>query len=137
MAFPIIVAGSLIIEALALSGFIDYIVNASEFLISGWLGLPPVAGIPLIFGVLRKELALILLENALAQQGMVLTDLNAIQMIVFSLVVMIYIPCIATIAACMREFGWRKALAIVIVDVSLALLLGGIAYRLLSLFMNV
>jgi ferrous iron transport protein B len=135
MAFPIIVAGSLIIEALALSGFIDYIVNASEFLISGWLGLPAVAGIPLIFGVLRKELALILLEKALWQQGMVLTDLTAIQMIVFSLVVMIYIPCIATIATCIREFGWKKALAIAIIDISLALLLGGIAYKLLSLFM--
>jgi ferrous iron transport protein B len=136
VAFPIIVAGSLIIEALALSGFIGYIVNASEPLISGWLGLPAAAGIPLIFGVLRKELALILLESALLQQGMALTDLKAVQMIVFSLVVMIYIPCVATIAACIREFGWKKALAVAILDVSLALLLGGIAYRLLSPFMS-
>jgi ferrous iron transport protein B len=53
-------------------------------------------------------------------------------MIVFTLVIMIYIPCLATIAACVREFGWRKALAIAVVDIVLALLLGGIAYRILS-----
>ncbi|MGB9676448.1 MAG: ferrous iron transport protein B [Candidatus Bathyarchaeales archaeon] len=136
VAFPIIVAGSITIEALAITGFIDYIVKALEPLIGGWLGLPAVAGIPLIFGVLRKELALILLENAMLQQGMTLTDLSAVQMIVFSLVVMIYIPCVATIAACTREFGWKKALAIAFVDVGLALTLGGITYRLISPFMG-
>jgi ferrous iron transport protein B len=136
VAFPIIVAGSIIIEALAITGFIGYVVNALEPLIGGWLGLPAAAGIPLIFGVLRKELALILLESALQQQGMTLASLKAVQMIVFSLVVMIYIPCVATIAACTREFGWKKALAIAIIDVSLALTLGGIAYRMLSPFMG-
>lgn len=136
VAFPIIVAGSIIIEALAITGFMGYIVNALEPLISGWLGLPVVAGIPLIFGVLRKELALILLESALLQQGMTLADLSAVQMVVFSLVVMIYVPCVATIGACTREFRWKKALAIALVDVGLALILGGIAYRLLSLFIG-
>ena len=136
MALPIILAGSVVIEALALSGFMDYVVEAASPLINGWLGLPAVTGIPLIFGILRKELALILLENALLLQGMILRDLTAIQMIVFSLVTMIYVPCIATIAACIREFGWRKALAIMIIDIALALFLGGLAYRLLPLVMT-
>ena len=133
IAFPIIVAGSVTIEALAISGFLNYMVEVASPLISGWLGLPAVTGIPLIFGILRKELALILLQNVLAQQGMVLRSLTDVQMIVFSLVTMIYIPCIATIAACIREFGWKKALAITVIDIALALFLGGIAYRLLSL----
>ncbi|MGQ9625157.1 MAG: ferrous iron transport protein B [Candidatus Bathycorpusculaceae bacterium] len=135
IAFPMIVAGSTLLVALDVSGFMNHIVAGSSPLISDWLGLPAVAGIPLIFGILRKELTLILLENALLQQGMALTDLNAIQMIVFSLVVMIYIPCIATIAALNREFGWKKALAITLIEVSLALLIGGLAYRILSLIM--
>jgi Fe2+ transport system protein B len=50
-------------------------------------------------------------------------------------VIMIYIPCLATIAACKREFGSRRALAITIVDVALAFLLGGLAYRFLSMVM--
>jgi ferrous iron transport protein B len=130
IAFPIIVAGSLTITALNLTGFINYITAGAKPLISGWLGLPVEAGIPLIFGVLRKELALILLSQLIP-----LESLSAIQMIVFALVIMIYIPCIATIAALIREFGWRKALAITFTDITLALLLGGIAYRFLLLFM--
>jgi ferrous iron transport protein B len=128
MAFPIIIAGSITIEALSLSGLMNYVVEAASPLMSGWLGLPPAAGIPLIFGVLRKELTLILLSELIP-----LRTLSNIQMIVFALVTMIYIPCLATIAACIREFGWKKALAITVIDIALALFLGGIAYRLLSL----
>ncbi len=130
IAFPIIVAGSLTITALNITGFINYITAGAKPLISGWLGLPVEAGVPLIFGVLRKELALILLSQLIP-----LDTLSAIQMVVFAIVIMIYIPCIATIAALIREFGWRKALAITLTDIALALLLGGIAYRILLQFM--
>jgi len=130
MAFPIIIGGSVVIEALNISGFMYSIVDAMSPLTTGWLGLPVVVGIPLIFGILRKELTLIMLSTLLPLQS-----LSAIQMIVFSLVTMIYIPCIATIAACIREFGWKKALAITLIDIALALLLGGIAYRVLSVFL--
>jgi ferrous iron transport protein B len=128
MAFPIIIIGSITLEALYLSGFINYFVEAASPLVSGWLGLPAVAGVPLIFGILRKELTLIFLSELIPLQS-----LTAVQMIVFSLVVMIYIPCLATIAACKREFGWKKALSITIVDIALAFFLGGLAYRILSL----
>ncbi len=130
IAFPIIIVGSVVIEALALSGFTSYMAEVASPLINGWLGLPPITGIPLIFGVLRKELTLILLSEL-----MPLESLTAIQMIVFSMVTMIYIPCLATIAAFKREFGWKKALAVTTIDMALALFLGGLAYRLLSLVM--
>jgi len=128
IAFPIIIAGSIVIEALAISGSMGYIVNGMSPLLKEWLGLPPIAGIPLIFGILRKELTLILLSELIP-----LTSLTPIQMIVFSIVTMIYIPCIATIATCIRELGWKKALFITFFDIGLALLLGGIAYRILVL----
>jgi ferrous iron transport protein B len=136
IAFPIIIAGSVTIEALALSGFMNYIVEAASPLVNNWLGLPPITGIPLIFGILRKELALILLSESLATIHMTVESLTAVQMIVFSLVSMIYIPCIATIAALKREFGWRKTLVVTVTDIALALLLGGLAYRVLSLVMT-
>ncbi|MGB9683682.1 MAG: ferrous iron transport protein B [Candidatus Bathyarchaeales archaeon] len=130
IAFPIIVAGSLTITALNIIGFIAYVTAGASPLINGWLGLPVEAGIPLIFGVLRKELALILLAELIP-----LNSLSAVQMIVFALVTMIYIPCVATVAALLKELGWKKALAITVVDVALALFLGGVAYRILPLFM--
>lgn len=127
IAFPIIIAGSTAIVALDLSGLIAYVINGASPLMTGWLGLPAETGIPLIFGILRKELTLVLLQEVVP-----LTSLSAVQMIVFALVTMIYIPCLATVAACVREFGWKKALAISLIDIGLAFLLGGIAYRLLS-----
>mgnify|MGYP000088429478 CR=1 FL=1 len=129
-AFPIIIAGSVVIEGFMVFGILNYVVKVMSPIINGWLGLPAITGIPLIFGILRKELTLILLAELLPLQS-----LTAVQMIVYSLVTMIYIPCIATIAACVREFGWRRAMAITVIDISLAFLLGGIAFHILSLFM--
>lgn len=130
IAFPIMVAGSLAITALDVTGFIGYVTTGAKPLVSGWLGLPEAVGVPLIFGVLRKELALILLSELIP-----LETLSPAQMIVFALVTMLYIPCVATVAALLREFGWKKTLAITVVDVFVALFFGGIAYRLLSLIM--
>ncbi len=135
VAFPIIIVGSLAVEAFALSGLMPYVVSGASPLMTWWLGLPAVAAIPLIFGILRKELTLVLLSTALAAVGLGLVSLSPVQMIVFALVVMIYIPCLATIAACKKEFGWRKALAITVIDIALALVIGGVAFRVLSLFM--
>ena len=133
VAFPIIIVGSLAVEAFALSGLMPYLVAGASPLMTWWLGLPAVCAIPLIFGILRKELTLILLATTLAAVGLGLTSLSAVQMIVFALVVMIYIPCLATIAACKREFGWKKSLGMAAIDIGLALAIGGIAFRLLSL----
>jgi ferrous iron transport protein B len=135
IAFPIMIVGSLAVEAFALSGLMPYFVNAASPIMTLWLGLPAVAAIPLIFGILRKELTLVLLSTTLAAVGLGLTSLSPAQMIVFALVVMIYIPCLATIAACKKEFGWKKSLGLAAIDIGLALLVGGVAIRVLSFFM--
>ena len=59
--------------------------------------------------------------------------MTPVQMIVFTLVVMLYIPCVATIGALVKEFGSKKALLITVIEILLALLVGGIAYRLLTI----
>ena len=135
VAFPIIIVGSIIVEGFALSGLMPFFVDAASPVMVWWLGLPAVAAIPLIFGILRKELTLILLSTTLAAVGLGLESLTAVQMIVFALFVMIYIPCLATVAACKKEFGWKRALEITFIDIGLALLISGVAYRVLSLFM--
>jgi ferrous iron transport protein B len=135
VAFPIIIVGSVVIEAFALSGLMPYFVDLASPIMTAWLGLPAIVAIPLLFGVLRKELTLILLATTLSSVGLSLESLSAVQMIVFALVVMIYIPCIATIAACKREFGWKKSLYITLIDIGLALVIGGLAFRILSVLM--
>jgi ferrous iron transport protein B len=64
--------------------------------------------------------------------GSNLTVLMPVQMVVFTLVVMLYIPCVATIAALVKETGWKKALLITVFRILFALFVGGVAFRILS-----
>jgi ferrous iron transport protein B len=84
---------------------------------------------PLIFGVLRKELSLIMLRQALN-----VTDfsqaLAPIQMLTFTVFVVFYIPCLATLSALRRELGWKSMVAVsgltVVIATFAALLVRGI-----------
>jgi ferrous iron transport protein B len=133
MAFPLIIAGSFVIKIAELANLLEPIATIFSPVTVTWLGLPAVTGIALIFGVLRKELTLIMLGTLLGTTnfGLVMTPA---QMIVFTLVVMLYIPCIATVGALVKEFGWKKAWLITIFEIFLALVLGGITFRLLTVF---
>jgi ferrous iron transport protein B len=133
MAFPIIIISTFAIELLYLAGLVQGISNLLSPITVGWLGLPAVIGITLIFGILRKELTLIMLAAIFGTQNFA-TVLTPIQMVVFTLVTIFYIPCAATMAALTKEFGWRKALYITMFEIAFALLLGGVAFRLLSIF---
>jgi ferrous iron transport protein B len=62
------------------------------------------------------------------------TVLTGTQMIVFTTVILLYTPCVATIAVLVREFGYRKALAITLFEVGFAIFIGGIISRALTLF---
>lgn len=131
VAFPFIVGGSVVLQFLSVTGLIFAIADFMSPLTTSWLGLPPIAGIPLVFGVLRKELTLVLLAD-LAGTFDFSSILTPVQMIVFAIVTMIYIPCVATIAALAREFGAKRAAAVVVLDSILAILVGGLAYHILS-----
>ena len=92
VALPLIVIGSLMLEFLVITNLVQVLAVLMKPLIVDWLMLPEICGFPLIFGVLRKELVLVLLvETAGENLNLLLTP---IQMIVFSLVSMLYIPCI-------------------------------------------
>jgi ferrous iron transport protein B len=132
VAFPLIIAGSVVLQFLMTSGMIWPIAEWMSPLMRDWLGLPTMSTVPIIFGILRKELTLILLAE-LAGTTSFDQVLTPIQMIVFALVTIIYVPCIATIGALAREFGWKRAIGVSVVDILLALVIGGIAYHLLSI----
>jgi ferrous iron transport protein B len=132
MAFPLIIVGSFVIKLAEVANVLQPIANIMSPVTVVWLGLPAVTGIALIFGVLRKELTLIMLATLFGTTNFALVMTPA-QMIVFTLVVMLYIPCVATIGALVKEFGWKKALLITIIEIALAILLGGIASRLLAI----
>ncbi|MBL7118516.1 ferrous iron transporter B, partial [Candidatus Bathyarchaeota archaeon] len=131
-AFPLIVAGNLTIKLLTMISLLGYIEWVMSPITVGWLGLPSATGIALIFGILRKELTLILLSSVLGTENFANVLTNN-QMIVFATVSMLYIPCIATIAVLVKEFGHRRALAITLFEVFFAILVGGLLMRVLVL----
>ncbi len=131
-AFPIIVVSNIIMEALILTnavGFISNIIKPFAFI----LGLPVLATLTLIFGVLRKELTLIMLSTLYGTTNFS-SILTPRQIIVFGFVTMIYIPCVATIAALKREFGTAVAILITVFEFLLALILGGLLNFILARF---
>jgi len=132
MAFPLIIVGSLVIKAIEVLNLLEPTANILRPVTVAWLGLPAVAGIALIFGVLRKELTLIMLGSLLETTNFAQV-MTSVQMVVFTLVAMLYIPCVATIAALVKEFGWKKALFITVFEILFATLVGGVAFRLLTL----
>jgi ferrous iron transport protein B len=133
-ALPLIIIGSIIIEAMRITNVLSLVSTALSPVTVVWLGLPAFTGFLFIFGVIRKEAALVLLVTA-AGTSNIRSVMSPVQMIVFALVIMIYIPCIATIAALIRETGWKNAALISFSEIGLAVLLGGVAFRVLSLFM--
>ncbi|MHA2397529.1 MAG: ferrous iron transport protein B [Promethearchaeota archaeon] len=126
-ALPIIIVLGITLEIL----LIFDILNPINFILSPisvlWLGLPAAVGIFLIYGILRKELTLVLLALFAENIGFTLVELlTPIQMIVFSLVTMLYIPCFATIIIIAKQTNWKYALKISILEISIAILIGGI-----------
>ena len=131
---PLIVIGSVVIEALNVYNLLDYITDILAPVTVSWLGLPAFTGILLIFGILRKEANLALLIS-FAGGAAITTIMSPLQMVVFTIVILIYIPCISTIAVLLRETGIKVTTLMILAEIGLAILIGGIAYRLLGLFL--
>jgi len=104
-AWPLLIVGSVV---LALFNYfnISIYLNVLVRPLSLLLGLPREVGVPLIFGILRKELSLVMLGQALGTMefSQVLTS---VQMITYTVFVVFYMPCMATMVVIRRELGRR------------------------------
>ncbi|MBI5148191.1 ferrous iron transport protein B [Candidatus Pacearchaeota archaeon] len=133
IVFPIYIIGSAALQVFYAAGLLDPINNLLKPITVSWLMLPSVVGILLIFGIVRKEMTILMLAVLFGTTNF-LTILTPVQMIVLSLVTMIYIPCLATIFALAKEFGWKRAWLITIIEIAVAILIGGLAARVLPVF---
>jgi ferrous iron transport protein B len=136
MATPIMIAGSLVLGALYETDFIWKLTGPFSPIVQGWLLLPPVAGLALVFGVLRKELSLQLLVTlAVVRYGRGAANLTHFltgpQIMTYALVNTVYVPCVATIAAMRAELGIRRTAFVSALSLGIALLAGGTLARVL------
>ena len=132
IVFPTYIAGSALVQVLYAVGVLKPISDALSPLTVAWLGLPANAGILLILGVVRKEFILLASVAVFGSTNLALF-LTPVQLINLALIGILYIPCLSTIAVLAKEFGWKTAATISAANFVTALVVGGIAYRLLSL----
>ena len=136
-ATPIMLVGSFVLGLVWESGAWSPLAAALTPVTTGWLGLPPIVGIAIVFAFLRKELALqLLVALAVIEYGAIGSNLGAIltpaQLFVFAVVTSISIPCAATLATLVQELGARVAAGISAASLGLALLAGGLIARVLG-----
>jgi len=105
-AWPLLIAGSVLLALLnyfSVTQYLDLLFRPITWV----LGLPSQVGTPLIFGIFRKELSMVMLAQALGTTDYA-TVLTAQQMLVFTVFVVFYIPCISTIVTIRNELGAKQ-----------------------------
>lgn len=114
-AIPFVLLGVLLVNVLYSLGIIDFIGNIASPVVVGLLGLPAAAAGALIIGFLRKDVAVgMLLPLGLSMQ----------QLVVASVVLAMYFPCVATFAIFIRELGIKDTAKSTLIMIGMALLVG-------------
>lgn len=132
IAWPLLIISSAFLSLLEYFA-LDKLINQVLFPITYILGLPVAVGTTLIFGILRKELSMLMLFQALGTTN-IATVMSSDQIMIFTIFVLFYVPCISTIAVLARELG-RKRMAFVVaftlgLAMAAALIVRGIFYLL-------
>ncbi|MDQ6996689.1 MAG: ferrous iron transporter B, partial [Mariprofundus sp.] len=121
IVLPLLVGGSIVLALLQFMGG-DQVINVILSPVTVWmLGLPVVLGVPILFGVLRKELSLVMVYQALGTFD-VGQALDWIQISTFLVFLLFYIPCISTFAVMVKVIGRKDALFSVALSIGVALI---------------
>ena len=123
---PLLVAGSIVLALLAYIGADQTINTVLTPVTQWWLGLPVVLGVPILFGVLRKELSLLMIYQALGTFE-INPLMDEIQIATFLIFLIFYVPCISTFAVMTKTIGRKYALLSVALSVAVALAISGLA----------
>jgi len=107
----------LVMNILYFFGVFDAIADFTAPVVTGLLGLPKEAVTAIVIGFLRKDVAL----GMLAPLG-----LTAEQLVVGSVVLTMFFPCIATFVVILRELGVVNMLKATGVMITAVLIVGGL-----------
>jgi ferrous iron transport protein B len=123
-AWPILIGGSIVLSLLQFLSLDKTFNRLLSPLVVHGLGLPQGLGITLVFGFLRKELTLIMMLQALGvDYKNLLTVISREQIIVFTVFVSFFIPCLSTFAVLWKEIGKRVAFLSAGLSIGAAILL--------------
>jgi ferrous iron transport protein B len=116
-AVPIVFLGILVITVLYALGVFEHIASFTAPVVSGVFGLPKEAVSAIVIGFLRKDMAVGMLGTL---------GLGAGQIVVGSVVLAMFFPCIASFTVLARELGLRDMLKATVIMVAVALIVGGL-----------
>jgi ferrous iron transport protein B len=123
LAIPLLVAGSVVLGVLQYYGILDAFEALLAPLFVGLLGLPSYAVTALLFGILRKEMAVGTLA-VLAGTAALSSVMTGLQIYIFAVMSTLFVPCISTMAVLSRENGWKAAAAVTVYTVLLGIGIG-------------
>ena len=129
---PLLVVGSIILALLSHFGADQLIDTLLIPITSWWLGLPEALGVPILFGVLRKELSMLMIQQALGTADMA-AALDQVQIATFLIFLTFYVPCLSTFAVTYKTLGHKEAWFSAAVSLASALILSGAVRLILSL----
>jgi ferrous iron transport protein B len=107
VAFPFLIVGSLILSILDYFHFTSFINTTLAPFISNVLGLPKELGSSLVFGFLRKELAVFMTMQTFGVTNLSELPLTIPQVVTYLIFIVFYLPCVSTMAVFWKEFGWK------------------------------
>jgi ferrous iron transport protein B len=123
-AWPILIGGSLVLSLLSYVRADRWINDVLAPLVVKGLGLPHELGVTLVFGFLRKELSLIMMLQALGVDYQnLMTAISREQLVVFTVFISFFIPCLSTFAILWKEIGKKWAFVSAGLSVGVALVL--------------
>jgi ferrous iron transport protein B len=116
-AVPIILGAIVVVNILYTFGVFKAIANFTAPVVTGVFGLPKEAVTAVIIGFLRKEVALGMLAPLALTNG---------QLVIGSVVLAIFFPCIATFVVLLKELGIANMIKSAVIMIVTALVVGGI-----------
>ncbi|HPN33242.1 MAG TPA: ferrous iron transport protein B [bacterium] len=133
IAWPLLILGSLFLSITEWLHWQEGI-NRMFSPLTRLLDLPEKVGLTIIFGVLRKELSMLMLFQSLGTTE-VLTVMTPVQIMVFTVFILFYLPCLATFGIMVRELGMRKTLLASALSLFLAIWLAWLTRFIAPLFL--
>ena len=124
VAVPYLILGSIVLGWFEYFGASKILNSFFSPLVTNVLGLPEQLGSTLIFGFLRKELIIVMASQAMGVKSFSQLGLTTAQALVFTIFVILYIPCISTFAVFWKEFGAKTVVLTTIFSITMATLCG-------------
>lgn len=124
-AVPFVMLGVMIVSVLYAMGIVDFLGKLFEPLVKTVWGLPPEAVTALVVGFLRKDVAV----------GMLVPlSLTVPQLVIASVILVMYFPCVATFSVLIKELGFKGMLKASMIMLVATLITGGILNVIFSFF---